>query len=328
MAKTVSQAFEEFRENLEPLESELDNIITRHTFIREKFSNKIKNDGRKHSFLSGSYSRSTLIRPVNDVDIVILFDIDEYWEDFRNNPSELLHFAMEKLKETYPDKKIVLQSHSIGISFKEPPDIDIIPGFIKNYEQEIYLIPNYEVNNFIETSPSRHKSIISNYNKKLGGRFIHIIKMMKCWRNKLRKESISKFGYELNFKSFHLEVFLMNLLKSSSANYARDIYYVFKNAAKLMDHECIDPAGLSGRLDNYLTQNQKAKIKEIFDDTSNKIEILLKLEMEGKYQEAIKGWREIFGHPFPTPLISQKNTYKKDLSTNFPPEGKNYTYGE
>ena len=328
MARTVSQAFDEFRQNLEPLKSEIEKIITRHTYIREKFSNKIKNDGRKHSFLSGSYSRKTLIRPINDVDIVILFDIDEYWDRFKNNPSELLYFTGKKLKETYPDKKVIVQSHSIGITFKDLPNVDIIPGFIKDYEKEIYLIPNYDLNNFIETSPSKHKDIISNHNQKLGTKFIHIIKMMKCWRNKLREESPRKYGFELKFKSFHLEVFLKNLLKRTTSNYAKDIYQVFSKAAETMDYDCIDPAGLSGKLDGYLLQNQILKFKEIFNETSEKIKILLKFEMKGKDQEAIKGWREIFGHPFPKPIITQKDTYKKDLTTKFPPEGKKYTFGE
>ncbi|MHA1987875.1 MAG: SMODS domain-containing nucleotidyltransferase [Promethearchaeota archaeon] len=328
MATTVSQAFDEFRQKLEPSKSEFEKIIRRHKYIREKFSNKIKNDGRKHSFLSGSYSRNTLIRPINDVDIVILFDIDEYWDQFKNNPSELLYFTKKKLEETYPDKKIIVQSHSIGIIFEEPPNVDIIPGFINNYENEIYIIPNYDLNNFIKTSPSKHKEIMSNHNQKLESKFIHVIKMMKCWRNKTREESLRRYGLELKFKSFHLEIFLKNLLKKTTSNYARDIYQVFSKAAEFMDYGCNDPAGLSGKLDDYLSQNQILKFKEVFNDTCEEIKILLKLEMEGKTQEAIKGWRDIFGEPFPKPIITQKDTYKKDLTTKFPPEGKKYTFGE
>ncbi len=281
-----------------------------------------------HSFLSGSYSRNTQIRPINDVDIVILFDIEEYWDQFKNNPREMLNFTGEKLKETYPDKDIIIQSHSIGIKFKDLPDVDVIPGFIKDYNKEIYLIPNFKLNNFIETSPTKHKAIISRYNQNLGDKFIHIIKMMKCWRNKLIKESMSKSGIELKFKSFHLEIFLMNILKSRFSNYAKAIQQVFSKAAENLDCECYDPAGLSGRLDGYLTDIQIKTLKNIFSNTSEDIKSLLRLEMEGKYQEAIEGWRDLFGDQFPKPLKTNKNTYKKNLKTKFPIEGKNYTYGE
>jgi len=227
MTYTVSQAFDEFRQKLEPLPSETEKIQRRHKYLRETFNNKIKNDGRMHSFLSGSYSRNTQIRPIKDVDIVILFDINEYWDRFKNNPSEMLYFSGEKLKATYPNNVINIQSHSIGIHFKDVPDVDIIPGFIRDYQKNIYLIPDINLENFIQTSPTKHKEIISKHNQKLGGKFIHIIKMMKCWRNKLREESLRKYGIELKIKSFHLEVFLINILKMTISNYAKTIYQVF-----------------------------------------------------------------------------------------------------
>lgn len=281
-----------------------------------------------HSFLSGSYSRNTQIRPINDVDIVILFDIEEYWDQFKNNPRGMLNFTGENLKETYPDKDIIIQSHSIGIKFKDLPDVDVIPGFIKDYNNEIYLIPNFNLNNFIETSPTKHKAIISRHNQNLGEKFIHIIKMMKCWRNNLVKESVSKYGIELKFKSFHLEIILMNILKNRFSNYAKAIQQVFSKAAENLNQECHDPAGLSGRLDGYLTESQIRILKNVFNNTSENIKSLLRLEMEGKYQEAIEGWRELFGDQFPRPLKTNKKTYKKNLATKFPIEGKNYTYGE
>ncbi len=328
MVNTVSQAFEKFRQDLEPLQSEKQAIIKRHTYIRETFSNKIENDGRKHSFLSGSYSRNTLIRPISDVDIVILFDIDEYWGEFKNNPTEMLKLTKEKISETYSDKKIKIQSHSIGIEFSNPPDVDIIPGFIKDYEKDIYFIPDINLREFIMTSPTKHKEIITSHNKLIGGKFIHIIKMFKCWRNKLKDECWSKYGMELKLKSFHLEVFLMNILGTNFSNYAKEFYQVFSKAVKLIDQPCYDPAGLSGRLDKYLTLTQKMKFKEIFIQTSVEIQRLLNLEMQGNNEQAIEGWRGIFGTPFPLPEYSNKSKYNKKLSTEFPPEGKNYTYGE
>ncbi|MHA1456123.1 MAG: SMODS domain-containing nucleotidyltransferase [Promethearchaeota archaeon] len=322
MPSTVNEAFDEFRRSLEPTESEKENIQTRHSFLRQTFNNKIWNDPRVHSFLSGSYARKTQIRPINDVDIIILFNIEEYWDEFRYNPKALLNFSAEKLRETYPNQKIIIQSHSIGIEFSSQPNVDVIPGFIEDYEEEILLIPDYDYNSFIQTSPTLHKAILSEANKKLGNKLIPLIKMMKCWRNKIKYET------KIKFKSFHLEVFLMNILISEFRNYPQGIYQVFSNAGDELEKKCYDPADLSGRLDSYLSYQEKQTLIDIFDNTSEKIEEFLNLKMKGADQDAIKGWREIFGPPFPRPIQTNRNLYKKNLTTKFPSDGKNYTYGD
>ena len=326
-ASTVPQAFDLFLQKLEPKKTSKDAIKKRHIFIRDTFSKKIFNDGRKTSILSGSYARNTQIEPINDVDIIIFFSKEEYWENFESNPIELLLFTQKLIQQTFPDQDKQIQSHSIGIKFQSIPDVDIIPAFIQDNDNEIFIIPDKDLGCYIETSPPTHKKFISNHNELIGKKFIPLVKMMKCWRNKLKREGLNKYGMELKIKSFHLEVFLMNIIQSNFTGYSQCLYSVFSEAGEAINNSCNDPADLSGDLGNYLSFSQKETLTSIFIQTSNKIKKLLEYQAMGDHEKAIEGWHEIFGDPFPLPIRSNKPLYTKKQKTEYPEHGRNFTYG-
>jgi len=317
MATTVSNAFAEFSKNIEPTQNEIDRMIRRHQYIREKLRNKIYNDPRKLDFLSGSYKRHTQIRPINDVDIMIVLDYERYWQDFGMNPLKLLRFLKKILGETYPSVEMRIQTHSIGLEFKEIPEVDIVPSFLINEKEEIYIIPDKEFSVYIKTSPVKHEKIISDHNKKLKQKFIPLIKILKKWRD----------NNNINFKSFHLEVFSMSILTKQFQNFQGILPYYFENASKVILNTCNDPASLSGDISNYLSEFDKLKLSKKFSETSIFCKNLIELERNGKHQKAIEGWHRILGDPFPKPILTTSSSYKGGKATKFPPEGKNYTFG-
>jgi len=317
MAKTVSSAINEFLKEIEPTESDREKIIKRHEYIRKTLRGKIRNDGRKPDFLSGSYARHTQIRPVNDVDIMVIFDQEEYWDRFKSNTNEFLSFVENLLQETYPNSEIRIQSHSIGIKFKEIPDVDIVPSFLIDFDKEIYLIPNYDNNIYVNTSPPTHQALISKHNKHLDQKFIPLIKLIKKWRD----------NNDVKFKSFHLEVFIMENVNKPFIKYQEALLTFFKSAKDEIFNDCIDPAGLSGNLAYYLTERQKEELSRFFTSISAHIEKLINLENEGKHQEAISGWRKIFSHPFPHPETISIGSGIKKKTTKFPRKGYSPRFG-
>lgn len=317
MVTTVPKAFEQFIKSLIPTEKENESIINRHEYIRKTLSGKVINDKRKPHFLTGSYKRHTQIRPVNDVDIMIILDYYEYWDQFGNDPIALLRFIKQKLKETYPETNIIIQSHSIGLKFSKIPDVDIIPSFLIDEENEIYIIPDKNFSIYIKTSPPKHQTIISEHNLKLKNKFIPLIRIIKKWKS----------SNDIDLKSFHLEIFIMKLITSPFQRYQDALHHFFESATKAIYDSCMDPAGLSGDLADYLTTQDKQNLSKEFLKLSQKIKELNQLEKEGYHQPSIEGWYNIFKEPFPRPIKTSGGKYQSKKSTEFPPEGKNITFG-
>lgn len=320
MVSTVNQAFNDFLKEIEIKESEKEKIIKRHQYIRERLRGKIKNDSRKPDFLTGSYARHTQIRPINDIDIMVTFDNDEYWEKYGNNPQLFLSFLKRKLREIYPSSELRTQTHSIGLIFSEVPNVDVVPAFIIDDKLEIYQIPDKEFTRFIKTSPPKHQELISRYNSFLNQKFIPIIKILKKWRE----------NNDINLKSFHLEVFCMNIFKTPFKHFQDGLNLFFSNASTRILQKCLDPIGLSGELDDYLSFEEKMKLSYVFKEKSKLSNKAIELECNGQHQESIDQWNEILGNPFPKSIIPSINisgSSKPRKKTKFPSEGRNPKFG-
>ncbi len=320
MTSTVNQAFNDFLKEIEPNDSEKEKIIKRHQYIRESLRGIIKNDNRKPDFLTGSYARHTQIRPINDIDIMVTFDRDEYWVKYGNKPQLFLSYLKRKLREVYPNSDIRTQTHSIGLDFNEAPNVDVVPAFIINYEEQIYQIPDRKFTRFIRTSPPRHQELISNFNARLNQKFIPVIKILKKWRQ----------TNKINLKSFHLEVFCMDIFNAPFGNFQDGVKIFFNNAATKIMEKCIDPIGISGELDDYLSVEEKIKLSKLFSEMANFVNKAIELESRGLHQDSIDQWHQILGSPFPKPIfqsVSISGSSKSKKKTNFPPEGRNPRFG-
>ena len=78
MATTIKESFEKLRENLETTEPQKSTISTRQQNVREAVEEEM---GAEDSFLTGSYSRKTMIAPLKeaDVDIFIVLENKYYY---------------------------------------------------------------------------------------------------------------------------------------------------------------------------------------------------------------------------------------------------------
>src|SRR5689334_16307636 len=66
----VPQALEKFIASLELTDAQADRVNHQHIELREKLRKQLSPS--EPEFLSGSYSRNTAIRPLNDIDIFVV----------------------------------------------------------------------------------------------------------------------------------------------------------------------------------------------------------------------------------------------------------------
>jgi len=286
MPRTIAAAFEQLKNNLEITGLQKTTVSERQQNVRDAIEKELK---VPDSFLTGSYSRSTMIAPLNeaDVDIFIVLDPSYY---LQNGAASVLDKVKNVLRKTYtktPD--ISRNGQAVTIQFTDFM-VDVVPGF--NRQGGGYLIPNSLTNSWISTDPKKHVEIISNANAKHNDDFIPLIKMIKSWNKNI----------DHYFRSFHLEVLLYYVLMDVTiSNYPSASRYFFDKARDFVTKQNIDPAGYGGDIGAYI--NTQEKINEAKSKFQNAYERALNaeaLERNGYITKAMEAWRQIFGDYFPS----------------------------
>lgn len=251
--------------------------------ILKKLELKDDTDNQTGSFLTGSYVRSTAIRPPKDVDFFIVLN-DKKYGDLK--PNVLLDLLDATLKDILPDKTIFQQTHSITIEYDEEFSIDVIPAFKIN--DSLYKIPHVSKDgiSWLESNPKIHQEILTKANKSSGGILIPIIKLLKSWKR-------DKCDY---VKSFHLELLVMQILVGEKVgNYAEGLKIFFGNAKSYLSSPCIyDPANTKNPVDNYLENDERMELLKLIESESSIAQNACKLEGSDNTESAIKEWDKIF----------------------------------
>jgi len=291
MATTILSAFQKLKENLEITGLQKSVVSTRQNNIRDVVE---KDLAVLDSFLTGSYSRSTMIAPLKEADIDIFIVLDsKYFYHYDNGQNGgqagLLDLLKRTLRKTYtrtPD--ISRNGQAVTIRFEDFM-VDVVPGF--NRKGGGYLIPNSITQSWISTDPKKHVEIFSEANSVHKGNLIPLIKMIKGWNRNSGKY----------FRSFHLEVMALQILHGVTiSDFPSGVRFFFDKARFYVTKQNPDPAGYGGDVGNYI--NTQEKIQEASSKFQLAYERAIKAEeyaSRGYIKDAIEMWIKIFGDYFP-----------------------------
>lgn len=290
MATTIDAAFSEFKSNLEITGLQKSTVSSRQQNVREAVSNGLS---VLEDFLTGSYSRSTMIAPLVEADIDIFVVLrDNYYHHYNGQnggQAGLLDLLKRTLKKTYtktPD--ISRNGQAVSITFTDFM-VDVVPAF--NMQGGGYLIPNSISQSWVATDPKKHDEIWAAENKAHDGNLVPLIKMIKSWN-----KGISNY-----FMSFHLEVMVLQVLHGVTINsFPSGVRYFFDKARTYVTQKNPDPSGYAGDVGSYLNTQQKVNNAVSRIETAYKR--ALKAEDYAQRQQvrlAIDMWRLNFGHYFP-----------------------------
>lgn len=290
MATTIKQSFLELKANLNITDLQTETVSTRQNSVRKVVEADLTVED---SFLTGSYSRNTMIAPLKEADIDIFFVLNsQYFYNYdgqNGGQAGLLDLVKRTLRKTYtktPD--ISRNGQAVTIRFEDFM-VDVVPAF--NRRGGGYLIPNSITQSWISTDPKKHVEIFSQANKNHNGDLIPLIKMIKGWN-----KNISKY-----FHSFHLEVLALQILDGVRIDsYSSGMRYFFDKGKTLITKQNLDPAGYGGDIGGYLDTREKvdeavAKFQLAFDRAIR----AESYESQGYIRSAVDEWRKIFGDYFP-----------------------------
>jgi len=284
MAKTITEAFEDFASNLEITDLQSTAASKRQQTVREAIESRMT---VKDSFLTGSYMRSTMIAPLTeaDIDIFVVLHGDYFGQ---NSQSELLDTVVDVLKERYTTPKISPNGQAVTIKFKKFC-VDVVPGF--NRKGGGYLIPDTSHLRWIPTDPKSHVEIWSEANKKSGGLLVPTIKMIKAWNKKRNL-----------LRSFHLECMILESFEGYDVefdDYPSALAHFFEVGMWLLRLGVDDPAGYGGKVGDYLGQSSISTVSSRMQAALDHARQADELDRRGRVSAAIDHWRIVFGDYFP-----------------------------
>lgn len=285
MARTIYQSFQEMKSRLEITGLQHSTVSTRQQNVRAAVESYLS---VLDSFLTGSYSRSTMISPLkeSDVDIFVVLDA-KYYES--NGQANLLDRLKRVLKHTYPSTPDISRNgQAVTIRFTDFA-VDVVPAFYRKGGG--FLIPNSARMTWIATDPKQHVKLMSDANHKHNSDLVPLVKMIKGWNR-----NINQYFY-----SFHLEVLAMQILDNVTiTSFPSGVRYFFDKGRNYIRKKNPDPAGYGEDVGAYLNNSQKIETAASrFESAYSKSIKAEDYERRGYIPEAISLWKEVFGQYFP-----------------------------
>lgn len=284
MAKTILESFKKLKTNLEITELQQSTVSTRQQNVRKAVENELN---VLDSFLTGSYSRHTMIAPLKEADIDVFVVLDPKYYEYDGQAS-LLDKLRKVLLKTYPETpKISRNGQAVTITFTDFI-VDVIPAFDRKGGG--YWIPNSISKEWISTNPKIHVEAMTNENSRHNGDLVPIVKMIKAWNRNINHP----------FVSFYLELLAIKIFKGVTiSDYPSGVRYFFDKGREGIKYKVKDPAEYGGQikgLDNVSTVDEAVSRFETAYNRAKKAE---EYEQFGYTEYAINEWRKIFGDYFP-----------------------------
>lgn len=192
---------------IEPTLTQKEGAKRSHNYLRDVLcTGQMKNRIVGH-YLSGSYSRDTAIRPLDDVDIIFLIDPSKWAMGLFNlamrpTPEKVLESFAGAIRYRYPVSSVYGQRRSVRLELNHL-DIDVVPAIPDSRDADFIWIPDRNADDWIKSSPKRHAANATTVNKKQGNRFKPLVKILKYWNGNLPSTA--------NLKSFAIETIAVRL---------------------------------------------------------------------------------------------------------------------
>ena len=242
--------------------------------------------------ISGSFKRRTAIRPLNDIDLFVVFDSDAERQLQRAAPSVVLRRVQDVLDDAYPTKdKPKAQSRSVNVEFSGTGlSFDVVPAF-KDSSGRGYLIPDRDAASWIRTDPRKHAEYATQANTRAGNKAKPIIKALKSWNAQQNKV----------VRSFHLELMVYDVLQSDPGNYAGGIAQALRGLASRVRYPMPEPARVGPDVDQGMSQAERDRARAAFSEAADLADKATAAADRLATSEAHYHWRQLLGPTYPEP---------------------------
>jgi hypothetical protein len=285
--QTVAQAMQSFVSSLEISEREERDAERQQGVLRGHLESALS---VSEFLISGSFKRSTAIRPLNDVDLFVVLSATTHGSLGVAPPITTLRLIQQILDNAYPNKEHpIIQARSVNISFEGTGiAFDVVPALPAGPDG--YRIPDREANAWIRTNPRVHAEHSTAANARAGDMAKPLVKALKHWNGTHPSKVV---------RSFHLELMTYDVLRQKPENYAIGLHDALAGLAVRVLRPMPDPAGVGPDVDAGLSTEERRLSAALFQAGAQTAAEAVDLATSGRTEEAHFLWRSLLGSAYP-----------------------------
>ena len=290
---TLLECIRGFIDNISVTDRQEDNIKGSLSNLESRLKDDQNGLHITRTFPNGSYERDTIIRPLNDIDLFAVMDSNAWKDEYGTLPAP--QRVLTKIKNHLNDlpeyKDKVSQDRPCVTVQLSDKNFDVLPSFEEPAGG--YLIPNYDLQSWTYSYPEQLTTDLDNINRQRGYKVKSTIKGIKNWNR--------ENGWLV--PSYHIEEVAINIFNFSDfTNFEQSIRVWYDNAEFYLRSNKFKSN------DDYTTSiNRIKKVKDKLNEAKEKYD-------NGKEDEAIRIWKEIFDKEFPTVDSDEAKSFSKSLS--------------
>lgn len=289
--KTASAAFIQFDEelNLEPTERKA--AQRRHQQISKDLT---ASSLAETTFLQGSFARKTMLKPLKDVDMVVVLT-ENVAAQLRHpgGPQRAMDMIRDAIRGEFPDAEFDPDepaAHALQVVF---PDcsftFDLVPAYADPHGTEAVFIANREEDCWEWSNARTLNRVIRERNQQTDGQFVHQVRQLK------------------SFKSDHPVLDDTDGLLWEALAYAtvtarqphqQAVADTIQHAATALAGPVYDPTGADDLTAKWTDTERSGFITAVSAAARNAAEAR-RLEDDDEQDAAIEIWHDVLGDPFP-----------------------------
>jgi len=286
---TVGQAFAQFLDDITITDYQKTSIVEgRRERVIENLTSAFPSTSDlpfSVGTLMGSAAKGTIIRPMDDIDILAVFSNEnQAWQNTYQYDSQAFLYRVRRAYDSLEAAQVGARGQAVRIFFQTGGHVDVAPVFKRSDDD--YHLPSGS-GGWIITSPFVANDWFKAKNAELGYNLAPLVRLLKKWN-----ESHSK-----RLKSFHLETIAANTFSSLNGNRQNGLQSFFQWAGQHLDVS--DPGQQAGLLSSYLSQSDRDEVTRSFDAANDRAVRAINEEIAGNHDEAKRLWKIVLGDGFP-----------------------------
>lgn len=283
---TVPQAMADLMTAIEPNDAEREKASKQQQNLRAALDEHL---ALKATYLSGSYRRRTLIRPVDDIDLLVVLDHDKHSIGLdAAGARRALDLVEAALRKAYPKTEMVRHDRCIQLKFSGTGiGFDVVP-VIQLTEHEFY-IPDTRRGKWITTNPREVERLVTEANKRSDGYLVPLVKLLKAWKD----------AADAPVRGFHLEAMAYHQLVGIPADEREGLAFLLGELATAIWSNCPDIWPMGEAADATLSQADRTKAASMLAAAASDAQRALKAEREDRPDDAHAIWYRLFGDRYP-----------------------------
>jgi hypothetical protein len=293
----INKAFAELQSAADATSEHVQEARRRRDVFRSAFS---KEDDVIEVVASGSLARSTQREPINDVDLIIVFDLAAHpeWGAGGASAGDALTALARAVNvllgatngEFAQEVRLARPGNHAVKCFLDDPEaespftVDVMPAL--RQADGTLLVPEKASECWILTNP---EFLIARVSERQAdwSVFRPLVRVLKLWNDK----------HDTTMKSLTMEVLALEQLREES-NRPRALQRFFTAAEQAIDYPIEDPAGLCGPTQREL---DRERARAEFAAAAKASWEAVVAQEQGETDHAACLWRSVFGDVFPEP---------------------------